>query len=272
MKSAVYLVLVVAVLCPVPGDPQFTDNVPFFQQGPLAYPQQNKYYVCGLHTSGWSDWIPGSCSQCGQARFRYCQGTSNGCGDWYCLGNRIDYCHNSCPELEMPDPRVIAPNRGSYNCGARVVFSCPECYRLQGDRQMECTPNGTWAGRPPTCQFVSCTQPYKITNGYRRWGTNCNSQAIYKCFSGYELIGPDTQTCSAEGRWIPPTIPLCIPKKCPYLPRPEHGFLIQLSRTYRARAYFRCRMGYELRGSRSIRCSSAGSWSPAPPTCVRIRY
>lgn len=238
----------------------------------LPYGLQSRFdsRACGLIQSGWSEWMPQQCTQCSQSRFRYCKGVYSGCGEWYCLGNRIDSCKNTCLTPHSPDPRVrISGTLPSAECGSRATFSCPACYRVVGANGAECLPDSSWSHDTPVCEPVTCPTPPKLQNGYVDWGSNCGSQATYRCLHGYELLGPAEQVCSTEGTWDPPGIPICIPLKCPLLIRPQHGFILQMSRNYRARAYFRCRMGYDLIGSRSIRCSARGSWSPAPPSCLK---
>lgn len=260
----------------LPGDLlaqfSFTENVPVYHLGYHQQPSFNyQYHSCSFATSGWSEWMPKSCNKCGQSRHRYCLGAYNGCGEWYCIGNKLDYCQIPCPRLRTTDPRVkVDPPRHSKACGARVTFLCPECYSPSGGSvSSECLPNSTWSHSDPTCSPVSCSKPFQINNGYVRWGANCGDTAVYKCYYGYELIGVAELRCSDRGYWDPPDAPMCIPVKCPHLTRPENGIIIMLIRSFRARAYFRCRMGYELHGPRSIRCSASGSWSPAPPACIR---
>lgn len=264
----------------------FTENVPLFQLGYHNQPNFNyQYHACSLATSGWSEWIPRSCNKCGQSRHRYCLGSYNGCGEWYCMGNRLNYCQTPCPTVRTTDPRVrVDPPHGNAlvslqgnaldlphggACGARVAFSCPECYRVVGSVSAECLPNSTWSHPAPSCSAVTCSPPLQINSGYVTWDSNCGGSAVYKCYYGYELIGQEESRCSGRGLWEPPDLPICIPVKCPHLTRPENGILIMLNRSFRARAFFRCRMGYELHGPRSVRCSASGSWSPAPPACVR---
>jgi len=249
-----------------------TENAPVFQLGYQHQPSfKFQYHSCTFATSGWSEWIPGNCNKCGQSRYRYCLGTYNGCGEWFCLGNRQDYCQSTCPKLRITDPRVRVDSPDGNTCGARATFSCPECYIPDGSRYTECLANSTWSHPSPSCSAVSCPKPHRIKNGYVVWGSNCGSKALYKCYYGYELLGEEELTCGQRGYWNPPHVPLCSPVKCPHLTRPENGFLIMLTRSFRARAYFRCRMGYKLHGPRSIRCSASGSWSPAPPACVRSK-
>ena len=98
---------------------------------------------------------------------RYCLGAYNGCGNWYCLGNKLDYCQTPCPNIRAADPRVqvnVARSQ-SNTCGAHVTFSCPDCYTPSGSVSAECLPNSTWSHDTPTCSPVTCSAPFQINNG-----------------------------------------------------------------------------------------------------------
>eukprot|EP00116_Pleurobrachia_bachei_P003023 sb/3463285/ len=231
---------------------------------------QNGVADCNFANSGWSEWYPRTCSSCSQTRFMYCKGVRIGCGEWYCLGSKVETCGARCPVLQPLDPRVRVSDTRT-ECGTQVDFSCPKCFQAlpEDSTTAECLFNGTWTAQPPRCSHVTCKAPDTPQNGYATWGSNCHDRATFKCYMGYELIGDSEQLCNEQGEWTPKVSPICVPIKCPLLVSPDNGFLFQLSRVYRARAYFRCKIGYELHGTRSIRCSARGSWSPGPPTCIR---
>ena len=97
------------------------------------------------------------------------------------MGNRLNYCQTPCPTVRTTDPRVRVdpphsnalvslqgnaldlPHGGA--CGARVAFSCPECYRVVGSVSAECLPNSTWSHPAPSCSAVTCSPPLQINSG-----------------------------------------------------------------------------------------------------------
>ena len=99
-----------------------------------------------------------------RTNIRYCRGTYDGCGEWYCLGNRIDNCETTCPSLQLSDPRVLLSTRDE-SCGTTARFECPECYIISGGEHSECLVNGTWSNEPPVCKAVSCPSPPEVDNG-----------------------------------------------------------------------------------------------------------
>ena len=98
--------------------------------------------------------------------FRYCKGVRIGCGEWYCLGSKVESCGARCPDLLPLDPRVRVSDTRT-ECGTQVDFSCPKCYQAlpEDSTTAECLFNGTWTAQPPRCTHVTCRAPDTPQNG-----------------------------------------------------------------------------------------------------------
>ncbi len=50
---------------------------------------------------------------------------------------------------------------------------------------------------------IDCRMPPTPRNGLVSVfpNTECNSLAIYSCFSGYDMVGLDSRMCQTDGEW-----------------------------------------------------------------------
>ena len=57
-----------------------------------------------------------------------------------------------CRYLSTPSNGYISSNRTIF--GTTVTFSCEDGYRLKGDSELTCFPNGSWSNPEPSCQSM----------------------------------------------------------------------------------------------------------------------
>ena len=94
------------------------------------------------------------------------------------------------------------------------------------------------------------------------------------CTNGFVLIGSDKVTCM-NGEWSPP-LPHCKDPAnitCPVPTAPINMALIDkyvgiTAFPHASKVTFECLAGYEA-GSQNSTCTSAGTWTPVTPACVR---
>nr|WSP06976.1 complement binding protein [Macacine gammaherpesvirus 5]WUF06299.1 complement binding protein [synthetic construct]WUF06378.1 complement binding protein [synthetic construct]WUF06458.1 complement binding protein [synthetic construct]WVG99606.1 complement binding protein [Macaca mulatta rhadinovirus] len=123
------------------------------------------------------------------------------------------------PAVEHGD---YLPNQDVYNYGDAITFKCSLSYTLVGST-LVCTSNKKWSNSFPTCLMLVCESP-QIDNGYidiglsRRY--NHGQSITVKCSDGYNIVGPETLTCT-NTTWVPP-LPKCVlVTNNPSTPMPE---------------------------------------------------
>ena len=98
----------------------------------------------------------------------------------------------------------------------------------------------------------------------------------YSCSIGYRDSRtpclPTRRTCHA-GKWVG-NMPACVPFDfCERPPSISHGFMVTSPENiYRiwTEVYYECHKGYQMKGSKSLKCHPTGCWTPNDlPQCVR---
>lgn len=93
------------------------------------------------------------------------------------------------------------------------------------------------------------------------------------CNKGYKLDGPSVRTCNGSGSWDAEE-PVCVPRACPRLPRPQFGTIFPTScmlngSSAGARCLLHCFPGFKPAGKRSALCDAQQNWIPSGElTCV----
>ena len=117
--------------------------------------------------------------------------------------------------------------------------------------------------------------------------TMFGSVANYSCNNGYEIVGPSTRICQANGSWSD-TDPLCKGKvekldqfyscdniviylavDCGNVDPPSNGDVNAPETTFQAVATYSCVSGYSLVGDSIQTCQANGGWSGQIPQCNR---
>lgn len=69
------------------------------------------------------------------------------------------------------------------------MYTCHENYTLIGNENRTCGIDG-WSGKQPQCLVDWCPDPVQIAGGQVEMsGKRAGATAVYKCDSGYVLIG-----------------------------------------------------------------------------------
>ncbi|XP_058617547.1 complement factor H-like [Onychostoma macrolepis] len=157
----------------------------------------------------------------------------------------------------------IAP---PYKRGHVLVFRCTDVtLKMQGQRVIECLPNGKWDQPYPKCEEIKCEAPRDqhvySPSQYFRGDMKLGARRSYRCESGYEKMAEEA-TCTRDG-WTPK--PLCAKSGCE-APRDQHVY-----RSYEyfrgdmklgSKQYYSCESGYE-KMAEDATCTRDG-WTPNP--------
>ncbi|XP_020624029.1 mannan-binding lectin serine protease 2-like [Orbicella faveolata] len=105
-----------------------------------------------------------------------------------------------CPTLAAPEHGNMTGD--SFTFKDVVEFGCEEGYLLTGSSVRECLNTGDWDGVVPECKPVNCGNPGiplhgKITES----GFTYKKVVSYSCNKYFELHGPKTRQCLADGKW-----------------------------------------------------------------------
>ena len=189
-------------------------------------------------------------------------------------------CNNDFSALQNGNITYISQGKLYYNCN----FG----YELEGNNTRTCV-DGKWKPSAPLCVFKHITTPALPCNNETSDLQNGNitkdvSQDIlyYNCNFGYELQGPELQTC-VDGDWTPPGEPVCVLKQMTVTALDKHITRLPLPCTDEASylqngkitkhesediLYYYCNLGYERQGPKLQTCVD-GNWIPPNATvCV----
>uniref|UniRef100_H2Z1V2 Sushi, von Willebrand factor type A, EGF and pentraxin domain containing 1 n=1 Tax=Ciona savignyi TaxID=51511 RepID=H2Z1V2_CIOSA len=128
----------------------------------------------------------------------------------------------------------------------------------------------TWSSAFVDCYPAQCREPDQPLNGNFIGDTFTFPNSInYLCDPGYELFGPSSVSCQANGEWSD-VAPLCERMDCGRLAAIAHGKFQLNSTLFESIAIFHCYPGYEMIGPPSIECLSDGIWSDISPDCFPV--
>uniref|UniRef100_A0A3B4ZYB2 E-selectin n=1 Tax=Stegastes partitus TaxID=144197 RepID=A0A3B4ZYB2_9TELE len=176
-------------------------------------------------------------------------------------------------------PAIISPATGSVTCvdavepfsfGSRCDFTCREGFYLTGDEALTCLASGRWSNATPTCTAVQCSRlkpplhahvQCKDPAAEHSYGSTCTVH----CEDGFDLIGANVTTCSAQATWSH------APPDC-RVQSPRHGSLScsdpNAPFSFGSRCTETCDEGFLLNGTSSFECTSQGRWSADMPSCL----
>uniref|UniRef100_A0A8C5LKF4 Sushi domain-containing protein n=1 Tax=Leptobrachium leishanense TaxID=445787 RepID=A0A8C5LKF4_9ANUR len=180
-----------------------------------------------------------------------------------------------CELRKCPVPEEISNGRAGFDTitfGSTVTYKCDEGYKfISKVTTRECQPDGTWSGVPPVCEVQVCVPPSPVVDGSYspvKDEYEYSNSVLYSCNSGLSLIGNSSIFCKADATWSA-AAPECRDVKCldPNVENSEResGF----TGPYRLNSAitFKCKSGFVMDGSASIKCDENSAWSPLPPTC-----
>uniref|UniRef100_A0A3Q2PYT7 Sushi, von Willebrand factor type A, EGF and pentraxin domain containing 1 n=1 Tax=Fundulus heteroclitus TaxID=8078 RepID=A0A3Q2PYT7_FUNHE len=175
-----------------------------------------------------------------------------------------------CRPVSCGDPGVVA------NCTTHgkdfvypevLLFECYPGFVLKGIDTIACQADGTWNGRKPSCEPVSCGPP-KVSNDITVHGKeySYNNEIELRCQPGFILKGTSKGVCQADGTWSHGN-PSCVPAHC-VRPSPiPHGYVIGSEFGYNSKVKYECDEGYKLTGDPTLVCLSDGLWDKPTPRC-----
>ncbi|XP_076749113.1 sushi, von Willebrand factor type A, EGF and pentraxin domain-containing protein 1 [Xylocopa sonorina] len=137
------------------------------------------------------------------------------------------------------------------------------------------------------CEVISCPKLKVPENGYLVKASACNNVVHaacgIRCRIGFYLTGDSIRLCGKDGNWSG-NEPKCLLKTCSALRVPTHGrmrcqseeedhSIKEDSTAYPidTRCYFRCEIGYQLRGSKIRNCLPLSQWDGLKATCKAIK-
>ena len=114
-----------------------------------------------------------------------------------------------CPVI-VPLVAGLLINTSSTRMGTIVAFSCKEGYQLQGPKEIQCLPTGSWSDKTPTCTSVLCS-PISSTSEYlkvHQYTRAPGSTVEFSCAVGTRFVGLPSAKCQSDGSWSSKT-PTC---------------------------------------------------------------
>ncbi|XP_047448268.1 sushi, von Willebrand factor type A, EGF and pentraxin domain-containing protein 1 isoform X2 [Mugil cephalus] len=106
-----------------------------------------------------------------------------------------------CPKLENAVPHLHASSV-EISPGAQVQLSCDPGFYLVGEPVLQCQNKGEWSHPLPSCERVSCADPYPLENGlFQGTDYHAGSSVVYQCNVGFYLLGDAKMGCTNSGQW-----------------------------------------------------------------------
>ena len=119
-----------------------------------------------------------------------------------------DVIHCSAPVV--PDNGNVSYT--SLSANSSVYFTCNTGYKLIGNTNITCLPNGQWSNASvPSCNITVCPPPTTLSHGHLTPIMNqytYGTVVTFSCDAGYNLMGMSTTTCIDGGQWSADT-PQC---------------------------------------------------------------
>uniref|UniRef100_A0A1B0D5U2 Uncharacterized protein n=1 Tax=Phlebotomus papatasi TaxID=29031 RepID=A0A1B0D5U2_PHLPP len=211
---------------------------------------------CADHSRGGCDVINGACI--------------NTPGSYNCIcrpGYHLESDNRTCRSAN-PCENAGCGHYCDISDQREAICSCRIGFKLDRDRKscLEikdlCPPIKT-----PQHGEMRCSRSRHPTQLFYR--TRCSMW----CDKGYKLDGPSVRTCNGSGSWDAEE-PVCVPRACPRLPRPQFGTIFPTScmlngSSAGARCLLHCFPGFKPAGKRSALCDAQQNWIPSGElTCV----
>ncbi|XP_068106448.1 complement factor B-like [Hyperolius riggenbachi] len=155
-------------------------------------------------------------------------------------------------------------NTVQYNCSTGM-------YPYPGPIR-ECTRRGTWTNEKEKaeCRPIECPKPQTFEGGeYFPVAKNYYIGAIltFECWGGYKMVGPESRTCQANGKWSGRTT-ICDDNQgyCPNPGIPIGATKAGTSYRIEDRVRYQCQDG-SMFGSSERECQEDKTWSGREPSC-----
>uniref|UniRef100_A0A8C7PS29 Sushi, von Willebrand factor type A, EGF and pentraxin domain-containing protein 1 n=1 Tax=Oncorhynchus mykiss TaxID=8022 RepID=A0A8C7PS29_ONCMY len=179
-----------------------------------------------------------------------------------------------CDIIACDPPQDISHgylNGSSFHYDDVVEYVCFDGYEVFGDPVLRCSAQGHWVGTVPECRPCLCTPPvlkYGVVLGRDH---ACGDRVFFLCDEGYKVLGPAAATCEKGGVWSP-GVPVCGRGRCVAAPPAvPHAVLQGASTTVPDTVTYRCRPGYQMKGSYPhVTCGREGRWGEVRISCEPI--
>ncbi|XP_068440607.1 mannan-binding lectin serine protease 1 [Clinocottus analis] len=146
------------------------------------------------------------------------------------LGWRITYTStgSKCHTPETPPNALLTPVQSEYSFKDHILVTCSPGFTLLkdgedlGHYQMVCRSDGSWSGRPPSCQMVDCGSPRLVVMAELVFGSKDNSTQFgstvhYVCREDRLQLSDSSRlySCGPSGEWVNSEsgtrLPSCLP-------------------------------------------------------------
>ncbi|XP_052242137.1 sushi, von Willebrand factor type A, EGF and pentraxin domain-containing protein 1-like isoform X2 [Dreissena polymorpha] len=189
-----------------------------------------------------------------------------------CLENgKWEILEANCTIKDCKSPPVLLNghhivSKTTFN--STVTYTCDVGFVIHGKNSTTCLKNGKWEILEANCTIKDCHSPPILDNGHTTVArTTYNSTAIYACYFGYDIKGPNSITCLETGAWDKLEAN-CTIKDCQYPPVLQNGFLDATTTTYNSSAIYSCNPGYIMFGENFTTCLDTGNWSKLLANCT----
>ncbi|XP_015927281.1 complement factor B-like [Parasteatoda tepidariorum] len=179
------------------------------------------------------------------------------------------YCDFPPPLENGKIPEIETINATTLPFNFEVTYICDKGYRLIGDSWRFCDARG-WSGSEPHCEVIHCPDPGVPKQGTRILdGLKIGDKVIFKCFTGYDLIGSFERYCMPNGQWSG-ELARCDNENnyCPDPGIPINGMKNSTNYDMGERICFSCQSGYTLLGTEVRECLPHRIWSGNEAKCV----
>nr|XP_039261820.1 P-selectin-like [Styela clava] len=179
-----------------------------------------------------------------------------------------------CQPLTFPAGSVARDPPNTIDYGTECSFECEPGYEPDvPGLTMTCEADQNWSGNMPTsCQPVNCGNYPDIINGESKCeDTTYQKTCSVECRPGFREKNSQSQ-CMADGQWSDPPLE-CERIVCLELDFSNQPGLMACNPSgfsYPSTCSFRCKDGYELKGSETLTCQENGMWDDIEPTCLDV--
>ncbi|XP_055055760.2 sushi, von Willebrand factor type A, EGF and pentraxin domain-containing protein 1 isoform X1 [Misgurnus anguillicaudatus] len=161
-------------------------------------------------------------------------------------------------------------NGSSFNFDDVVEYICFPGYEVVGSPVLRCSADGMWLGEVPECRSCVCSPPVLRNGAVLGRDHTCGASVWFRCEEGYKTVGPTEAICDKGGLWSP-GVPICTRGRCSSPPPAVPNAVIQGSTAQPIDTVtYRCRPGYNLKGSPNISCGRLGSWGEPNLNCEPV--
>ncbi|XP_058800603.1 sushi, von Willebrand factor type A, EGF and pentraxin domain-containing protein 1-like [Phymastichus coffea] len=171
-------------------------------------------------------------------------------------------------------------NKFSNKTQLKFIWECEETKKWKFSTENLYEPNVTnriLKEQINVCSSKRCSALNPPLHGYIEYENNTENAfeggLIFKCDSGYKLIGGQKSYCLFNGTWT--SIPICQPITCGTPPKVLHAQVksgnIEISQASLGTTIsYQCIAGYRIFGQLKLQCLASGVWSRVTGSCARI--